>query len=141
MYERSVARIFGGNKTLKHEIFTELDFADIIEEGIPYQAVHKFQKYSGINDLKMAEFMSITPKTFRRRNSRFNPTESNRAYVLAKITIEAEEAIGDKEGALNWLNEKQPALGGRIPYQLLSTSAGAQVVSELLGRINYGVYS
>ena len=43
--------------------------------------------------------------------------------------------------AIKWLNTKQPALGNRIPMELAKNSAGAQVVEDLLGRIEYGVYS
>ena len=61
--------------------------------------------------------------------------------MIARIVVAAEEAIGEKETAIAWLNSKQPALGDRIPMELILNSAGVQAVEDLLGRIEYGVYS
>ncbi|MBE0497344.1 MAG: DUF2384 domain-containing protein [Campylobacterales bacterium] len=63
------------------------------------------------------------------------------ACHINKIIARAEEVIGSRAGAVKWLRSKQPALGNRIPLELISTSEGAEAVSDLLGRIEYGVYS
>jgi len=141
MFERKVALVLGGATALHREIKTDLDFADVIVSGMPIQAVRNLQKYIGVSDGQMAELMSVTPKTFRSRKDRFKPDEGSHAYTLARIVVETEKAIGDKEASLNWLSSKQPALGNRTPIDLICTSAGAQAVEDLLGRITYGVYS
>lgn len=141
MLERRVATVFGGSIALHREIKSDLDFADVIVSGMPIQAVKNLQRYIGASDLRMAELISITPKTFRSRKERFNKDEGNHAYTLARIIIEAEKAIGEKEEALKWLTSNQLALGNRKPIELILTTAGAQAVEDLLGRITYGVYS
>lgn len=42
---------------------------------------------------------------------------------------------------MDWLKEPNPALGGAVPYDLLSTDEGFQQVNDILTRIEYGVYS
>jgi uncharacterized protein (DUF2384 family) len=42
---------------------------------------------------------------------------------------------------MTWLRRAQPALGGRVPLDLLITQAGAEQVETLLRRIDYGVYT
>ena len=47
----------------------------------------------------------------------------------------------DSERAHRWLKEPQRGLGNRTPLSLLGTEAGAREVEDLLGRIEYGVFS
>lgn len=47
----------------------------------------------------------------------------------------------DKGEGMDWLKEPNPALGGAVPYDLLSTEEGLQQVDDILTRIEYGVYS
>ena len=43
--------------------------------------------------------------------------------------------------ARQWLNAPQFGLGGAIPLEYAGTEVGAREVEDLLGRIEYGVYS
>ena len=40
-----------------------------------------------------------------------------------------------------WLTSPQVGLGGAIPLEYAETEVGAREVENLLGRIEYGVYS
>ena len=53
----------------------------------------------------------------------------------------AERVLGDRENALSWLDEGIPALGGATPLSRLSTETGYREVMDVLGRIEYGVYT
>jgi len=140
MLEARIVNVMGGEKVLKRQIHSEVDFADAINIGIPLQAVKNIQTYIGANDTHMARLINVSPKTFRTRKV-FKSDEGDHAYMIARIVVAAEEAIGEKETAIAWLNSKQPALGDRIPMELILNSAGVQAVEDLLGRIEYGVYS
>ncbi|RJQ47182.1 MAG: DUF2384 domain-containing protein, partial [Nitrospiraceae bacterium] len=72
---------------------------------------------------------------------RLSPVESDRVYRFARIIALAEDVFEDKEEALEWLKNPQYGLGGRIPFDMLQTDAGAREVEELLIRIDYGVIS
>ena len=50
-------------------------------------------------------------------------------------------AFGNKNRLYRWLNTPCPALGNKIPAKLIETSEGFQQVLDILGRIEYGVYS
>jgi putative toxin-antitoxin system antitoxin component (TIGR02293 family) len=49
--------------------------------------------------------------------------------------------FGSRESALDWLRSPQFGLGGKIPLRYAETEVGAREVADLLGRIDYGVYS
>lgn len=140
MHETRIMGLMGGHHTLKREIRNEIDFVDAINEGIPKPAVAYLQSYIGLNDSDMANMIHLSPKTFRSRKV-YKGDEGDHVYTIARIIAIAEETIGTKEAAIEWLYAPQSALGGRIPFHLIGNSAGVQAVEDILGRIEYGVYS
>jgi len=49
--------------------------------------------------------------------------------------------FGDQAAAENWLAKPAMALDERRPVDLLSSPAGVEMVEQLLGRLEYGVYT
>jgi putative toxin-antitoxin system antitoxin component (TIGR02293 family) len=60
-------------------------------------------------------------------------TSSDRLLRCARLYALAQQALDDREAAMRWLREPQPALGGAIPLQLARTEIGTRAVSEVLG--------
>ena len=58
---------------------------------------------------------------------------------VAKLTERAHEVFGDLESAREWLKSPQFALGGEIPLEYADTEPGAQVVEDVLGRLEHGI--
>jgi len=59
----------------------------------------------------------------------------------ARLLGQAFKVFEDLESAKQWLNAPQVGLGGAIPLEYARTEIGAREVENLLGRIEYGVYS
>lgn len=53
----------------------------------------------------------------------------------------AVEVFGDLEVARTWLERPNRVLQGSTPLELLDTDAGVERVTQMLNRIEYGVYS
>jgi putative toxin-antitoxin system antitoxin component (TIGR02293 family) len=53
----------------------------------------------------------------------------------------AVEVLESEENARQWLTSPQFGLGGEVPLEYAGTEVGAREVEDLLGRIEYGVYS
>lgn len=67
--------------------------------------------------------------------------ESERLLLLAALAAHGLRVFED-EGKFNcWLRCPLAILDGHSPMQLLDTTTGFQVVDQILGRIEYGVYS
>jgi putative toxin-antitoxin system antitoxin component (TIGR02293 family) len=49
--------------------------------------------------------------------------------------------FGERAKASRWLHNPNRALGGVSPLSLLDTDLGTREVEQILGRIEYGVYS
>ena len=53
----------------------------------------------------------------------------------------AVEVLESQENARRWLSAPHVGLGGAVPLEYAATEVGAREVDDLLGRIEYGVYS
>jgi len=76
--------------------------------------------------------------------------QSERVIGLAKLVGQVETMVresGDPTGfdaarwVSAWLNQPNPALGGRRPIELMGTVTGQEVVSGLLARMQSGAYA
>jgi putative toxin-antitoxin system antitoxin component (TIGR02293 family) len=59
---------------------------------------------------------------------------------LRQAKIHALDVFGNSDTVENWLDEKNPALNGATPAELLNSPAGLEQVIDLVNAIRYGVY-
>lgn len=69
-----------------------------------------------------------------------DPDQSARVWRFAELLAKAEDVLGTRELAVEWMLEPAMALEKRRPIDLLTTSVGAQLVDDVIERIRYGVY-
>lgn len=67
--------------------------------------------------------------------------ESDRVVRLERIVALAERVFGDPDKAHRWLRRPNRALNGAAPVDLLESENGAREVEQLLGRVEYGMFS
>ena len=145
----TVTTILGGEKELGQKVKSRIDFDALIKRGIPLGVISHIKREFNLPDEVIARIIGVSPRTVSRRRrtvkipakERLSPVESDRVYRFARIVAIAEDVFEDKKEALEWLNNPQYGLGGRVPFDLLQTDAGAREVEELLLRIDYGVIS
>lgn len=59
---------------------------------------------------------------------------------LVDVTARAVEVFGSREKALRWLKAPVRSLGDRSPLSLMDTEEGIGRVSDVLGRVEHGVW-
>jgi putative toxin-antitoxin system antitoxin component (TIGR02293 family) len=59
----------------------------------------------------------------------------------ARLLGRAAVVMESLENGRRWLASPQVGLGGEVPLSFAQTEVGAREVEDLLGRIEYGVYS
>ena len=77
----------------------------------------------------------------RKIEGRLDAVESERVLRFARLMGKAINVFGSENNAREWLNKAQFGLGGAVPLDYAETEIGAREVENLLGRIEYGVYS
>lgn len=59
---------------------------------------------------------------------------------LVDVTARAIEVFGSREKALRWLKTPVRSLGDQSPLSLLDTPEGVDRVTDVLGRVEHGVW-
>lgn len=83
-------------------------------------------------------------RTLARRRDKNEPlslVETDRVLRLRRVVEEAERVFGDPKKAHRWLREPSRALDKAVPLELLETEAGARIVENELGVIDYGMFA
>jgi putative toxin-antitoxin system antitoxin component (TIGR02293 family) len=116
---------------------------DRIAEGLPVSAAESVKTRTRLNDAELAKLLGLGAATLRRARAAkavLDAPTSDRLYRFSRIVAIALEVLESDSSAMGWLRRPQPALGGRVPLDLLVTQAGAEEVETLLRRIDHGVY-
>ena len=123
------------------------------EETTRVDAVHQgfkpkvYRKIIERTKLSQSEFHNVTHipvSTIKRRlknEERFNTQESDAIYRLAMLIKLATELFNDEKKALEWMRKKVYGLGGKRPLDMVSTSVDFEIVKDLIGRVEHGVFS
>ena len=115
-----------------------------IERGLPFKAVETLAVVSGLEVALIGSTIGIPERTMARRKSvgRLSPDESDRLLRVSHIFEKAVELYeGDVGGAVTWLRSPKKALGRQTPLAYLRTELGAREVENLIGRLEYGVFT
>ena len=115
---------------------------DAILEGVDARLI---KRAMGEGLLRPEEVQRLIPPSTLARKVRegrkLSREEADQIARLLRIKAYAREVFEDAALAETWLNEPNPALGGRIPADLLLTDEGTRTVETVLRRIDYGDYS
>lgn len=114
-----------------------------IYQGLPFAELEVLQVSLDIPLEKLAALLGISKATLHRRKAsgRLDLAESDRVVRFARLMGLATQVLESPENARLWLSMPQKGLGGAIPLHYAETEFGAREVEDLLGRIEYGVYS
>ncbi len=114
-----------------------------IDAGLSFRAVQNLQKALDLPLEKLAGVLGMSRATLHRRKNqgKIDAEESEKLVRFERLLKKAEEVFGDAANARAWLQRKQVGLGNAVPLEFARTEIGAREVENLLGRIEYGVYS
>lgn len=77
----------------------------------------------------------------KKDDDRFSASISKKILALSALYEYGYHVFEDKENFERWMYTQNRALGYQIPIDLLNTSSGINEVKEIIGRIEYGIYS
>src|SRR6266705_1965748 len=114
-----------------------------IQKGLRFSELETLQNSIDMPFEQLAAKLSISRSTLQRRKAagRLSPDESDKVMRFSRLLEHATNVFGDVNKARVWLKFPQRGLGGAVPLDYEETEIGAREVDNLLGRIDYGVYS
>ncbi len=114
-----------------------------LKAGLPVEELDDLRSSLDLSMEKLVPMLGISKATLHRRKTagKLDPAQSDRVVRYARLTGKAVGVLESLESARKWLRSPQVGLGGAIPLEYAETEIGAREVEDLLGRIEYGVYS
>jgi putative toxin-antitoxin system antitoxin component (TIGR02293 family) len=114
-----------------------------IQKGLPYSELKALRKQLDLPLDDLASKLSISRATLHRRKGggRLSTEESDKVVRFSRLLEHAANVFGNVEKGRAWLKFPQYGLGGAVPLDYAKTEIGAREVDDLLGRIDYDVYS
>ncbi|MBZ5876663.1 type II RES/Xre toxin-antitoxin system antitoxin [Chromohalobacter israelensis] len=117
---------------------------EALSEGVPYEVYTNLAAISGLESQELARYVVISSATLQRRAKagHFKRDEGDRLYRFAEVYKSAVDLFeGDRQRANTWLLNPVRGLGGQRPVEMIATTAGAEAVLDLIGRLEHGVFA
>lgn len=121
---------------------TALGFDDYLRRGIPNSIARNVARLLNLDREALAGLLHVSPTTLDRRNrdaAPFHGAEADALYRVLGVLGTATRVLKTPENVTAWMRRPQPGLGGRVPLDLVETSAGAEAVTLLLEQIYHGI--
>jgi putative toxin-antitoxin system antitoxin component (TIGR02293 family) len=111
-----------------------------IREGVKKSDWKQLIQYTGSTE---KEFEHILPASISsmQKKTVYGKETSERIYELARLFGLGYEVFDSKEDFKKWLITPSRTLGNKIPFELLDSSFGFEMVENEIVRIQYNVYS
>ncbi len=115
----------------------------LVDQGISKSALESLKEKArlGYEELALVLNVGRTKLINKKGNETFDHDLSDKIVGLAEIYSYGYSVFGGLDQFNKWVFEPNLALGGRAPFDLLNSSFGKEEVKNLIGRIEYGVYS
>ena len=111
-----------------------------IREGVKKTDWKQLIQYTGSTE---KEFEHILPASISsmQKKTIYSKETSERIYELARLFGLGYEVFDSKDDFKKWLMTPSRTLGNKIPFELLDSSFGFEMVENEIVRIQYNVYS
>ena len=138
---KKVCSILGNSQ---NKIESSFDYIRLAKKGIKANSIENFRKNFDLNKETTANLFAISEPTLYRWLKANKQLDKNFAVKLMEVIdvfVYGITVFESKENFLKWLQLPNTALGGLEPIEVLEYPNGIAKVSDVLGRIEYGVYS
>lgn len=133
-----------GEKYISDKVESPFDFIYIANEGIKAAVITNFIMYFNLTRHLTATMLNVSEPTLYRwtkANKNLERNFSVKLFEIADLFLYGEEVFENRDVFFKWLNLPNTALGGLEPQELIEIPEGISRVRDILGRIEYGVYS
>lgn len=136
------------SQTIPTSSLTALQLINYSRQGLSGAETGRIAAMLGVSDKEMARLLNQSVATFHRQAKagqtgvdRLDPATSERLLLLARLAAYGTEVFQDQGKFTRWLRRPLRLLEDRPPIDLLDSSTGVQLIEDILGRIEYGVFS
>ncbi len=118
----------------------KMEIIQRIREGLKKEDWKQLIKFTESTEKEFEHILPSSISSMQKQN-KYNKETSERIYELAKLFGMGYEVFDSKNKFKNWLMEPLKTLGNKIPFELLDSSLGFEMVENEILRIKHNVYS
>ncbi|MGP3593190.1 type II RES/Xre toxin-antitoxin system antitoxin [Vagococcus sp. WN89Y] len=121
-----------------------IKLVQMLNEGLPVSILDNIHEWTEMSRADILRVTGINERNVARRKSAghtLTPEESERIARLVRVVDTAVQFFGSKKMAWEWLQTPVRGLGNVAPISLIATESGALEVTDLLGRLEHGVFA
>ena len=133
--------------------FSRADRIDLVKEGVPARLLITLAGDMHVSRERLYAWLGIARATANRKvkaDEALSQDESERALGIARLVGQVEKIVGESGDAAGfdaaqwtaaWLQQPNPALGGKAPGGFMDTADGRALVSGLIAQMQSGAYA
>ncbi|GAB3021160.1 hypothetical protein GCM10027051_27970 [Niabella terrae] len=116
---------------------------NVIKKGITQGQLLNLKEKIGLDYEKLSYIVGVTRQTLTKKdkNATYKVPASEKIYRIAELYSYGYYVFENKEGFNEWMRTENAALGNKKPIDFLDTMYGFQEVKDLIGRIDWGIFS
>jgi putative toxin-antitoxin system antitoxin component (TIGR02293 family) len=118
------------------------DLIGIVRAGIETKYLKEIQEYTSLSDNEIGEVLPISQRQLVRYASdhRLNKEITSHLLQIIELYQKGYKLFGKVKFNL-WLRTQNKVLGNIRPLEMMDTSIGIEMIEDVIGRIEHGVYS
>lgn len=122
---------------------TAVEKMDMVRDGVSKNDLESLKRKTNLDYDKLSTLLSTTRATLinKKGAAHFSTALSERIVSIADLYSYGFEVFEDEIKFNEWVFRPNQALGGKLPFELLDNQFGREEVKNVIGRIDYGVYS
>lgn len=140
---RTIEQLLGGREVIGQSIRTEMDLHDLAINGLSKRVLIRLASNLDMSIRAVSALLNITERTIQRKkeNDSLDLATSEQILQVAEVFSRGIEVFGSEENLKEWMNSANMAMGNKKPLELLKSRYGAQMVLDVIGRIENGIIS
>lgn len=110
-------------------------------KGVPAARFFEIADLTGYKREQLAEVFDTSLKTFQRyerEQKKLNPQDSEKVLKIMALFQAGKSVFGTADAFRRWMDKPAYGLGHQVPFDLLHTSGGIDLVLDEVLRIEYG---
>ncbi len=115
----------------------------ILNSGLKKLNLENLKTRAKLDYDKLSVALSVTRATLinKKGNETYSDTVSERILALSDLYSYGYKVFEDEAKFNDWMFKPNQALGGKTPYDIVDNQFGREEIKNIIGRIEYGVYS
>ena len=128
---------------LKSEpIHRRTDLIALVRDGIQAKYLDSIQGFTSLDDKELSDILPIS----KRQLMRYTPTHKLNKEITSHLILLIElfqkgYRVFGRDKFEQWVRKENKVLNGNTPIALMDTAVGIEMIADILGRIEHGVYS